>query len=253
MDKKIDRECSEGSGKVKRSQPFSVVPNDILKNSALSFAARVTMAYMVGRPDNWKFYVRHVCKTLGIGAAQWKSVRKELVKAGYMRHARSKDAQGRFAWSLEVSDVPVFNQTTDSSPIDGRATDGGAIDGEEPPIEVINEFNDCKNNKSSSSDSHSVDGLLVITNEADTVLVKAMIDEYGSEMVEGAAIALIADGERAFPSYVRRYLAGKKRKAEQQERELQIMKSLTVDMDQDSCEKGEDFLASVRKKRRQGG
>lgn len=252
MVNKIGQEGFEGAGKVKRSGPFSVVPNEILKNSNLSFAARVTMAYMVGRPDNWKFYVKHVCKTLGIGAAQWKAVRKELVKAGYVRQVRSKGTQGRFVWSLEVSDTPIFNQSTDSSPIDAQETDGDAIDGGAPPIKRSNEFDDCKNNKCSSG-SPSVDGLLIVKNDADAILVKAMIGEYGCERVEGAAIALIAAGERAFPSYVKRYLAGEKRKAEQQARELQIMKSQTVDMDQDSCEKGEGFLASVRKKRRQGG
>ncbi|NHQ82927.1 hydantoinase B/oxoprolinase family protein [Chromobacterium vaccinii] len=252
MDKKIDQEGFDGSGKVKRSKPFSVVPNEILKNSDLSFAARVTMAYMVGRPENWKFYVQHVCKTLGIGSAQWKAVRKELVKAGYMRQTRSKDAQGRFAWSLEVSDVPVFNQNTDSPPIDGQATDGVAIGGGERPIKRINEFNDCKNNKCSSG-FPSINRLLVIENGADAILVKAMIDEYGCESVEGAVAALIAAGERAYPSFVRRYLSEEKRKVQQKARELQIKKNQEVAMDQDSREKGEDFLASVRKKRRRGG
>lgn len=91
---------------IKKKRAFSSVPDDILTDTQMSIAARLVLAYLVGRPDGWTVHVWQVCAVLGIGASRWVGVRKELTASGYLQQQRKKTKAGRWEWQHIVSDTP---------------------------------------------------------------------------------------------------------------------------------------------------
>lgn len=56
--------------KVKR-RAFSVVPDDILADARLSWRARVLLAWMLGRSENFDLRIHHIRKVFRISEQQW--------------------------------------------------------------------------------------------------------------------------------------------------------------------------------------
>lgn len=95
----------------KRDRNFSIIDNDLLDNSSLSFKARGLLAYMLSKPDDWKFYatelVKHSSKD---GITAIRSALKEIEKAGYLIRQKNRKENGKFdGTDWELVDTPTFS------------------------------------------------------------------------------------------------------------------------------------------------
>lgn len=81
----------------KREKNYSVVNNQILEDTRMSFKARGLLTYMLSKPDNWQFYadelVKHSDKD-GISAI--KSALNELEACGYLKRVQKRAEKGKF-------------------------------------------------------------------------------------------------------------------------------------------------------------
>lgn len=113
-----------------KKRPFSAVPDNILTNKYLSTTARLVLAYLVGRPENWTIYVSQVQNALGISESRWASARRELAAAGYLTQNRRQGADGRWVWRIVVCDTPnlIPGSSIHDSTIPGFSVDGGPGD-----------------------------------------------------------------------------------------------------------------------------
>lgn len=113
----------------RKKRAWGAVPDDILCDQRLSFAARVVLSYCVGRPEGWEFRISHLMAILGIKTAQWRAAKKQLAEGGYvLAHRRERGAGGKWKWSMEITDTP--DPTIVRFPHDGLTADGGTIDGQ---------------------------------------------------------------------------------------------------------------------------
>ncbi|MEJ6001049.1 hypothetical protein [Paucibacter soli] len=94
-----------GSGAIKIKRPtanYSIVPDSILVDGALSLDARLVLAYLAGRPANWTPLVSDICGRLKVTDWGWRRIRRELIAAGVMRHTRESRGYQQLEWVLEV-------------------------------------------------------------------------------------------------------------------------------------------------------
>lgn len=123
---------SSGAGAriaINKRRPFSAVPDDVLTDKRLSLAARAALAYIIGRPDGWHYYVAQIRSALGVSDAAWRRIREEMRAAGYYTQTRERLQDGRLAWKIVVSDTPADAYTTCDFTIRGKPMDGEAMDG----------------------------------------------------------------------------------------------------------------------------
>lgn len=146
-----------------KKRPFSAVPDDILTNKALSVEARLALAYLIGRPENWVIYVWQVQQAVGLSEARWARVRKELVAAGYFSQKRLQNENGRWVWQNTITDTSTIpsksmdGETIPLKPMDGSPMDGSPMDGKQGDITEENlatEFNNLNKNKVDKEREH---------------------------------------------------------------------------------------------------
>ena len=98
----------------KRTNNFSIVDNDILDDKRLTFKARGLLAYMLSKPDDWRFYTTELAKhSQKDGRDSIDSALKEMEKFGYLKRTQKRSSSGRFGeqdWLL--LDTPAFSPQT---------------------------------------------------------------------------------------------------------------------------------------------
>lgn len=99
----------------KRDKCFTVISNDIVQGSDLTFRARGLLEYMLSLPDDWKFYKSDLVKrSPKEGPDAIETALKELEAAGYLRRIQKREKTGRFGgqdWI--VSDTPTISPQED--------------------------------------------------------------------------------------------------------------------------------------------
>lgn len=101
-----------------RRKGFTVISNDVLNNTALSWKAKGIFAYLWSQSDSWNFYEVEVLKHSTDGKASLKAGLKELEFAGYLKRYRVRDGKGflrESKWILSeepMSDYPTLDNPT---------------------------------------------------------------------------------------------------------------------------------------------
>lgn len=101
-----------------RRKGFTVISNDVLNNTALSWKAKGIFAYLWSQSDSWNFYEVEVLKHSTDGKASLKAGLKELESAGYLKRYRVRDEKGflrESKWILSeepMSDYPTLDNPT---------------------------------------------------------------------------------------------------------------------------------------------
>lgn len=101
-----------------RRKGFTVISNDVLNNTALSWKAKGIFAYLWSQSDSWNFYEVEVLKHSTDGKASLKAGLKELEFAGYLKRYRVRDGKGflrESKWILSeepMSDYPTLENRT---------------------------------------------------------------------------------------------------------------------------------------------
>ena len=110
-----------------RRKGFTVISNDVLNNTALSWKAKGLFAYLWSQSDSWDFYEVEVLKHSTDGRASLRAGLKELEEHGYLKRYRNRDDKGVLRESKWIlSEQPMFDfpkldkPTLDKPTLDNR-------------------------------------------------------------------------------------------------------------------------------------
>lgn len=93
-----------------RRKGFTVISNDVLNNTALSWKAKGLFAYLWSQSDLWDFYEVEVLKHSTDGRASLRAGIKELEEHGYLKRYRNRDDKGILRESKWIlSEQPMFD------------------------------------------------------------------------------------------------------------------------------------------------
>lgn len=91
----------------KQAPPFTRILNDPLQDERLSFKARGLLAYMLTKPDHFRFYIDELMKHTTEGKDSIRAGLKELERLGYVHRYAIKDARGKIiSWELDIYESP---------------------------------------------------------------------------------------------------------------------------------------------------
>lgn len=80
--------------KVQKSKNYTVISNNIFKNTQLSLKAKGLLSQMLSLPDDWDYTVAGLAKLSRDGRDSISSALKELENHGYLTRNRIRNAQG---------------------------------------------------------------------------------------------------------------------------------------------------------------
>lgn len=127
--------------RIHRSHPddnFTILPNEMLRDARLTYAARGVLAELLTHTDGWETNAdalwrlarRHRPKTAE-GRRAMRSAFAELEDRGYMVRRKSQHDDGRFATALEIHDTPDHRGTESGMSVwDTGISDSGASPGD---------------------------------------------------------------------------------------------------------------------------
>ncbi|MFT8557903.1 DnaD domain protein [Liquorilactobacillus hordei] len=114
----------------KRNSNFSIMSNEMLSDANMSFKARGLLAYMLSKPDDWKFYVSELSDHSDKdGEKAIRSALREIESAGYLERHRDRDNTGKFTGQdFILSDNPHSQNRHDANrPDEKRSDDKGRL------------------------------------------------------------------------------------------------------------------------------
>lgn len=128
-----------------RTKRFTMLPNELLEDTSLSFKARGLLAYLLSRPDGWHTDATELASCGPDGRTAMLSGLRELEEAGYLHRKQFRDAQGQFFTECWVQDTPGV-RFPDSGESDSRQPDSVSKNGtkelEDPPLPPTGEGGD---------------------------------------------------------------------------------------------------------------
>ena len=102
----------------KRKANYTVIPNEMLNNTELSFKAKAILCYLLSKPDKWSVYLSQLAKASTDGYESVVSGMNELIAKRYVfRHPNSGVNPG--GWEYFVYDEP---QVEDDSRLSEKPT-----------------------------------------------------------------------------------------------------------------------------------
>lgn len=91
----------------KAAPPFTRILNDPLQDERLSFKARGLLAYMLSKPDNFRFYIDELVRHTTEGKDSIRAGMKELEQLGYIHRYPVKNERGKImSWELDIYESP---------------------------------------------------------------------------------------------------------------------------------------------------
>jgi hypothetical protein len=102
----------------KRKANYTVIPNEMLNNTELSFKAKAILCYLLSKPDKWSVYLSQLAKASTDGYESVVSGMNELIAKRYVfRQPNSGVNPG--GWEYFVYDEP---QLEEDSPLSEKPT-----------------------------------------------------------------------------------------------------------------------------------
>lgn len=95
---------------------FTVLPNELLRNSSISFKARGLLAMMLSLPETWESRVGWIEEQTTEGREAIRSAIAELEAAGYCKKSRRRSEGGEFATYVWEWFGEPQNRTADGNP-----------------------------------------------------------------------------------------------------------------------------------------
>lgn len=84
---------------------FTMVPNEILNDPKLSWAAKGVLAYLIGKPSDWVIRMADLKKVGGCGDFAIRGIMRELAEAGYAKLETMRTERGVCGTRWVVSDL----------------------------------------------------------------------------------------------------------------------------------------------------
>jgi hypothetical protein len=92
-----------------QKNPYCMISREMLQDRNLSPKGKGILAYLLSLPDDWQFYHSQLMDALNIGETCLNSGLEELIKTGYAKRERIRNAEGRFtSYSYEISEFKKF-------------------------------------------------------------------------------------------------------------------------------------------------
>ena len=87
---------------------YTIIRNDVLRDSRLSYRARGLLAEILSRPDNWRVRSNQIADQSKEGRDAIRSALREIEAAGYITWRKHQDPKtGRWTTDTVVHDTPV--------------------------------------------------------------------------------------------------------------------------------------------------
>lgn len=105
----------------RRGRPFVQIDKTAMEDSRLSWKARGLLAYLLSKPDDWKFHRDTLAKEAPDGLDSVKAGIKELEKFGYVKRYPTKEKGKIVSWNMDVFEIPY---TTSGFSTSGKTSSG---------------------------------------------------------------------------------------------------------------------------------
>jgi len=107
----------------KPQRDFTVIPNRLLRDDAMSYRARGLLAYLLSQPEDWQISSSRLAIESGEGRDAIRRALDELRRAGYLELTKEQDARGLWASHYTVTDTPwYFRPRPVDNPVDNSLT-----------------------------------------------------------------------------------------------------------------------------------
>lgn len=113
---------------VKKEQNFTIISNDIFKDTRLSFKAKGLLTTMLSCPPNWNYTIEGLSKISKDGKASIRSALAELEEFGYLERKQLRDEKGSFTdleyivYEKSTTENPISENPTTDNPISENST-----------------------------------------------------------------------------------------------------------------------------------
>ena len=74
---------------------FTIIPNEVLRDTSISIKARGLLALLMTYADNWEFRADHLQQVSGMGRDQFEAAMRELRQAGYVETVTRRNEKGQ--------------------------------------------------------------------------------------------------------------------------------------------------------------
>jgi len=102
---------------------FTVIPNRVLRDDALSYRARGLLVYLLSQPPEWTISSNRLAIESGEGRDAVRTALRELMCVGYLNLDRRQDDRGLWASHYTVTDTPwYFDPGPVDNPVDNSVT-----------------------------------------------------------------------------------------------------------------------------------
>ena len=99
---------------------FTIIPNEVVNNSEISWKAKGIFCYLASKPDDWRFSMDEIIKNATDQMGALKSGCKELEQAGYLERRRMFGDDRKFiGWEWILKLPSKIRQT--ENPSDGKS------------------------------------------------------------------------------------------------------------------------------------
>lgn len=105
---------------VKKEQNFTVISNDIFRDTRISFKAKGLLTTMLSCPPNWNYTIEGLSKISKDGKASIRSALAELEEYGYLERRQLRNEKGIFT---DVEYIVYENPITENPISENRKTD----------------------------------------------------------------------------------------------------------------------------------
>ena len=103
--------------RVSKDTNYLVINKTSLQDKRLTWKAKGLHAFMLSKPNDWKFYDTELRKHAKDGIDSLKSAMKELKDNGYMKRVRKRNSEGKFEWETVVYEVPYVEKPSMDKPL----------------------------------------------------------------------------------------------------------------------------------------
>lgn len=92
---------------------FTIIPNGLIEDISLSDRARFLYIVLSQKPQNWIFYTKQLCNSLGMHPDTFRKYRDELCDSGWLLVEEQKIKDGKFKsriYHLNSYPTPINNR-----------------------------------------------------------------------------------------------------------------------------------------------
>lgn len=108
--------------KLRVSNRYATVPNEILTNRNISFKAKGVWAYIQSKPDGWSFSAERISDESNDGRDSIKSALIELEKEGLLNRLKFKNEKGQWEHEYVLNEKPMSENPTTENPPTAKAS-----------------------------------------------------------------------------------------------------------------------------------